>query len=132
MADPQAQQPTTRGDRRLYWPGGLSARLLVLTALFVSLGGLLTLPPSLAAFEEQWLLDRVRAAELASLAPEVAPDRVVSEQLKAQFLNGAGVDIVAISVDGIRSLVFAKPRPAHSQPPYLVDLRARAQSLGWL
>jgi signal transduction histidine kinase len=98
--------------------------------LFVALGGALTLPPALAAFEQQWLLDRVRAAELASLAPEVAPERKVSEQLKAQFLNGAGVDIVAVSVDGIRSLVFAGPRfiaPA----PYLIDLRGRA-GLGWL
>ena len=57
MADPQApQQPTTRGDRRLFWPGGLSARLLLLTAMFVSLAGMLMLPPALAAFEEQWLL----------------------------------------------------------------------------
>jgi signal transduction histidine kinase len=96
------------------------------------MGGALTLPPALAAYERQWLLDRVRAAELASLAPEVAPDRVVSEQLKAQFLNGAGVDIVAVSVDGIRSLVFARPRPGQTTPPYLVDLRDRAPGLGWL
>jgi signal transduction histidine kinase len=113
-------------------PGGLSSRLLLLTILFVAFGGAMTLPPSLAAFERQWLLDRVRAAELASLAPEVAPDRVVSEQLKAQFLNGAGVDIVAVSVDGIRSLVFARPRPGPAEPPYLVDLRSRGDGLGWL
>jgi signal transduction histidine kinase len=107
--------------------------LLVLTVLFVVLGGALTLPPALASYERQWLLDRVRAAELASLAPEVAPDRVVSEQLKAQFLNGAGVDIVAVSVDGIRSLVFARPRPGQSPAaPYLVDLRDRGPGLGWL
>jgi len=133
MADaPTSQELPKPSPRRFFWPGGLSARLLVLTILFVALGGLLTLPPSLAAYEEQWLLDRVRAAELASLAPEVAPDRVVSEQLKAQFLNGAGVDIVAVSVDGIRSLVFARPRAGQGPAPYLVDLRARAQSLGWL
>jgi signal transduction histidine kinase len=113
-------------------PGGLSARLLLLTVLFVALGGAVTLPPSLAAYEQQWLLDRVRAAELASLAPEVAPDRVVSEQLKAQFLNGAGVDIVAVSVDGARSLVFARPRPGRAQAPYLVDLRGRAPGLDWV
>jgi signal transduction histidine kinase len=133
MADPPTPQELRRPfARRFFWPGGLSARLLVLTVLFVALGGALTLPPSLAAYERQWLLDRVRAAELASLAPEVAPDRVVSEQLKAQFLNGAGVGIVAVSVDGIRSLVFARPRPGQTRPPYLVDLRQRAPGLGWL
>jgi len=133
MADAPTPQETSALDRRrLPLPGGLSARLLLLTVLFVVLGGALTLPPALAAYERQWLLDRVRAAELASLAPEVAPDRVVSEQLKAQFLNGAGVDIVAVSVDGARRLVFARPRPAGPEAPYLVDLRERAPGLGWL
>ncbi|HKR88647.1 MAG TPA: HAMP domain-containing sensor histidine kinase [Phenylobacterium sp.] len=133
MADaPTPQELPKPSPRRFFWPGGLSARLLVLTVLFVALGGALTLPPSLADYERQWLLDRVRAAELASLAPEVAPDRVVSEQLKAQFLNGAGVDIVAVSVDGIRSLVFARPRPGPARAPYLVDLRGRAPGLGWV
>ena len=122
MADPQAPQlPTKRGDRRLYWPGGLSARLLVLTALFVTLAGLLVLPPTLAAFEEQWLLDRVRAAELASLATEVSPDGKVTRQLSQQLLNGAGVVSVAVQEDGMRRLVLAAPRTMRT--PYLVDLR---------
>eukprot|EP01041_Mallomonas_annulata_P030554 gene30554-52710_t len=62
--------------RRLFWPGGLSARLLVLTVVIATLGGTLAILPAMAAYEKQWLLDRVRAAELASLAAEVAPDRV--------------------------------------------------------
>ena len=132
MADaPKPQEPQKPSPRRFFWPGGLSARLLLLTILFVVLGGALALPPALAAYERQWLLDRVRAAELASLAPEVAPDRVVSDKLKAQFLNGAGVDIVAVSVDGIRQLVFARPQTAPSAAPYLVDVRGRAADLGW-
>jgi signal transduction histidine kinase len=133
MADaPTPQKLLKPSPRRFFWPGGLSARLLVLTILFVALGGALTLPPSLAAYERGWLLDRVRAAELASLAPEVAPDRVVSEKLKAQFLNGAGVDIVAVSVDGIRQLVFARPSALQGPAPYLVDLREHSAGLGWL
>ncbi|RAK57854.1 sensor histidine kinase [Phenylobacterium deserti] len=126
-ATPQDQPRLSR--RRFFWPGGLSARLLILTILFVALGGSLALPAALAAYERQWLLDRVRAAELASLAPEVAPDRVVSEQLKTELLRGAGVEIVAISQDGIRSLVFSGPRTPQ-QAPYLVDLRDRAPGLG--
>lgn len=123
MADaPSPQEPPRPKRSRFFWPGGLSARLLTLTILFVAFGGLLSLPPALAGFEEQWLLDRVRAAELASLAPEVAPDRKVSDQLKGEFLGVAGVEIVAISNDGVRSLVFAAPRSSGS-PPYVVDLR---------
>jgi signal transduction histidine kinase len=126
-----ADAPTeahARNRRRLFWPGGLSARLLVLTVVFAALGGALAIPPALASYEKQWLLDRVRAAELASLAADVAPDRVVSEQLKSQLLAGAGVEIVAVSNDGVRRLVFANARPA--KPPYVVDLRPRAAGLG--
>jgi signal transduction histidine kinase len=121
MAD-APQEPPIPVRPRFFWPGGLSARLLTLTILFVAFGGALSLPPALAAFEEQWLLDRVRAAELASLAPEVAPDRKVSEQLKTELLRGAGVEIVAISNDKTRRLVFSGPA-RQTRTPYLVDLR---------
>lgn len=127
MADAPTEAPE-RTRRRLFWPGGLSARLLVLTVVFAMLGGAMAIPPALAAYEKQWLLDRVRAAELASLAADVAPDRVVSEQLKSQLLAGAGVEIVAVSSEGVRRLVFASSRPA--KPPYVVDLRPRAAGLG--
>ena len=127
MADAPTEAPERNRRRRLFWPGGLSARLLVLTVVFAALGGALAIPPAMAAYEQQWLLDRVRAAELASLAPEVDPDRVVSEQLKTQLLEGAGVEIVSVSVDGVRSLVFSGARPA--KPPYVVDLRPRAAGL---
>ncbi len=128
MADAPTEAPERNRRRRLFWPGGLSARLLVLTVVFAALGGAVAIPPAMAAYEKQWLLDRVRAAELASLAADVAPDRVVSEQLKSQLLAGAGVEIVAVSNDGVRRLVFANSRP--SKPPYLVDLRPRAAGLG--
>ncbi|MCA6322072.1 MAG: HAMP domain-containing histidine kinase, partial [Phenylobacterium sp.] len=135
MAEVQAPEPAAgkagwgRTGRRLFWPGGLSARLLVLTALFVALAGAFILPPALAAFERNWLLDRVRAAELASLATEVAPDRVVSEKLSAQLLAGAGVETVAIQSRGLRRLVLQGPR--RDEAPYLVDLREQAVS-SWL
>jgi signal transduction histidine kinase len=127
MAD--ASTPTAAPERRrFFWPGGLSARLLVLTVVFAALGGALAIPAALASFERQWLLDRLRAAELASLAPDVAPDRVLSEQLKIRLLQAAGVEIVAISDDGIRSIVFATAS-RFPQTPYLVDLRPRAAGL---
>ena len=130
MADaPQPQAPPRRTRRRFFWPGGLSARLLILTILFVVSAGALALPPALAAFEEQWLLDRVRAAELATIAPDVAPDRVVSEALAAQLLEGAGVQRVAIQTEGMRRLVLQGPKLERA--PYLVDLRDQAP-VSWL
>jgi signal transduction histidine kinase len=110
-----------RAARRLFWPGGLSSRLLILTVLFVALAGLLILPPALAQFEDTWLYDRLRAAELASLAVDAAPNQVVSDKVSSQLLNGAGVVSVAVQSGGVRRLLLAAPRMART--PYLVDLR---------
>ncbi|MDF2899967.1 MAG: sensor histidine kinase [Phenylobacterium sp.] len=131
MADaPSPPAPIRSLRRRFFWPGGLSARLLLLTVLFVAGAGAMALPPALASFEEQWLLDRVRAAELASMATEAAPDQVLSEALASQLRQGAGVQTVAIlDNDGNRFLKVPGPRLA--RPPYLVDLRDQAPA-SWL
>jgi signal transduction histidine kinase len=115
--------------RRWLWPGGLSARLLLLTLLFVMLAELLILAPSLASYEEGRLEERVRAAELASLAVEASPDQVVTDSLSSQLLAGAGVVSVAVQSDGIRRLLLQGPVLA--RPPVLVDLRDRG-GLTWL
>jgi len=131
MADaaPTPQELPRPRRPRFFWPGGLSARLLTLTILFVVLAGACALPPALASFEEKWLLDRIRQGELASLAPDVAPDRKVSQKIAAQLLEGAGVARVAIQTDGMRRLVLNGP--SLERAPYLVDLRAQAPT-SWL
>ncbi|MBV9511900.1 MAG: HAMP domain-containing histidine kinase, partial [Caulobacteraceae bacterium] len=110
----------SRYARRIFWPGGLSSRLLILTVLFVALGGLVILPWSMALFEENWLDDRLRAAELASLAVDQEPNGV-SDRLSSQLLDGAGVLSVAVWSDGVQHLMLAPPRSPRT--PYLVDLR---------
>ena len=87
---PAVSEPPKPG-RRFPWPGGLSARLLLLTALFVAIAGAVILPPALAYFEEQWLLDRVRAAELASTIADADPERRVTDRVSQQLLDQAGV-----------------------------------------
>jgi len=47
---------------------GLSGKLLLLTLLFVMLAEVLIYLPSVANFRAAWLADRLRAAQLASLA----------------------------------------------------------------
>ena len=115
--------------RRWLWPGGLSARLLLLTVLFVMLAEALILAPSLASYEEQRLEERVRDAELASLAVEASPDQVVSDTLSAQLRAGAGLVQVAVQSEGIRRLLLQGPPLARA--PTVVDLRTRGP-LGWL
>ena len=106
---------------RLTPPGGLSARLLLLTAAFVMAGALLIIGPSLSAFEEGWLSDRVQAAELASLAVEASPAGAVPDALARELLTGAGVVNVSVQSGGVRRLLLAAPRTIRT--PELVDLR---------
>ena len=121
--------PTEPRPQGWLWPGGLSARLLVLTILFVVGAGLLVLPATLATFEEQWLLDRIRAAELASTIAEADPGRKVTAPVRQQMLENAGVVSVAIQTDGMRRLILAAPRDLRD--PYLVDLRTQ-KPISWM
>jgi len=116
-AGPAAGAP----PRRLLWPVGLSARLLLLTALVVLAAQLFILLPSLGGFEVSWLEDRVRAAELASMVVEAAPAAVVSDKTSGQLLEGAGVVSVAVQIQGSRRLLLAAPKM--ERPPTLIDLR---------
>jgi signal transduction histidine kinase len=115
--------------KRFPWPGGLSARLLLFTAIVVTFGGLLILPPTLAAYEEQWLLDRVRAGELASTIAESDPDLRVSDAVANQMFDQAGAVTVAVQAEGARRLVLPPKQPFKT--PYLVDLR-RQNPGSWL
>ena len=108
-------EPSAPAERRLVLPGGLSSRLLLLTVLFVVLANLIIIPWMLAAFEEQWLLERVRAAELATLVVDAAPAGVTSD-VSQQLLNGAGVISVAIQADGVRRLILAAPASPRRAP----------------
>jgi len=126
---PETRTPAVQSTRRWLWPGGLSARLLILTVLFVAGAALVVVPPTLAAFEEQWLLDRIRAAELASTIAEADPARKITAPLRQQLLENAGVVSVAIQTDGMRRLILAAPRDLRT--PYLADLRQQ-NLISWL
>jgi signal transduction histidine kinase len=111
------------------WPGGLSSRLLLLTAAFALVAEIMILVPSLAAYQESWLLERERAAEEATLAVEAAPEAIVNEKFAGRLLAGAGVNAVALKTEGVRRLLLAAP-PMKSTP-VLIDLR-QGRTVGWL
>ena len=83
----------TAGLRKIQWPGGLSSRLLLLVAAFTLIAEIMILLPSLAAFQERWLLERERAAEVATLAVEGAPDSLVrdSDKFARRLVAGATI-----------------------------------------
>ncbi len=112
------------------WPSGLSSRLLLLTAAFVVVADLFILAPALSSFQERWLLDRIRRAEIAAGAVDVAPDNFVPSRLAERLLVSAGVTAVAIKEEGRRRLVLAPTTPMQSTPDF-TDLR-QGRIGGWL
>lgn len=106
---------------RAPWIHGLSARLLLLTGAFAVVVDLLVLAPAAAGFHERWLTDRVRAAEVASLAVEAAPYATVQDDLAGRLLRGVGADVVVLQEEGIRRLL--RGQEGGEVPPDLIDLR---------
>lgn len=87
----------------------LSAQLLVLTVAFVMLAEVFIYVPSIANFRATWLMDRINAAQLASLAVEAAAERGVMPELEAELLRNAEVKAVALKRDNRRELLLASP-----------------------
>jgi signal transduction histidine kinase len=100
---------------------GLPARLLLLTGLFVLLAEVLIFVPSVANFRVNWLVDRLTAAHLASLAAEAVPGGSIPPMLQADLLRTAQVTTVAIRRDGQRRMVLAPERAVDIDATY--DLR---------
>ncbi len=91
----------------------LSTKLLIMTLGFVMLAEVLLFVPSVANFRKNWLLERLAAAQIASLALEAAPDNALPDTLRKELLETAGVHGVALRRDEFRQLVLQmdKPRP---------------------
>lgn len=85
---------------------GLSAKLLLLTVVFVMIAEILIFVPSVANFRVNWLNDRLVAARLASLATAGSTGGEVPEGLRQALLAMAQVKAVAIKQGPQRRLVL--------------------------
>lgn len=104
---------------------GLSAKLLVLTLLFVMVAEVLIYLPSVANFRRSWLNDRLAAAQIAVLVLEGAPDEGLPEGSEARLLEGVGARAIAARVGGARRLLSQD-----SMPPSVsqtIDLRSESR-----
>ncbi|MEM8775047.1 MAG: HAMP domain-containing sensor histidine kinase [Pseudomonadota bacterium] len=88
----------------------LSGRFLLLTVIFVMLAEILIFVPSVARYREEYLMDRLERAQIASLAL-LANDQI-SEDLQEELLVNAGVFNVVLRRDEARQLVLASPLPS--------------------
>jgi signal transduction histidine kinase len=107
---------------RLSGQFGLSARLLLLTALFVMIAEVLIYVPSIASFRMTWLSDRLAAAQIAAVVLDAAPEEGISEELEMRLLNGVGAKAIALRGGGRRSLLATGEVPPEVHK--IVDLRS--------
>ena len=119
--DAPLSDPAQRGGRRVLWPGGLSARLLLATLLVVVLANAIIVPVLLANRQRDWLSDRIAAGELASFVVGAAPEGKVTQRLKEQILKSAGLVAVNVRADGVMRSVLAPTKQRRID--YSLDLR---------
>lgn len=90
---------------------GLSAKLLIMTALFIMLAEVLIFVPSVANFRKNWLEDRLASAQIAALVVEAAPNQKISDELMYQLLMSARVKGVATRRNQIRQMILSGNMP---------------------
>lgn len=106
--------------RRRYSPG-LSAKLLLLTIVFVMVAEVLVFVPSISNFRRQWLNERLDAAQIASLAAEAAPGGQLPSRLRDELLDSARVKAIAVKREDSRVLIIQMDMPDEIDASY--DLR---------
>ncbi len=91
----------------------LSARLLLLTVVFVMLAEVLIYAPSAARFRLTYLEQRIAAAHIAVLALLATPDFMVSDELEQELLHHADSHVIGLKrPDGIKLMLGPEPPPA--------------------
>lgn len=100
----------------------LSARLLVLTVVFVLVGEVLIYVPSVARFRLVYLEEHIAAARIAALAVEAAPGQMVTEELGDMLLHHAGVVAISLKRPGRRTLILSSDMPPAIDKTF--DMRA--------
>jgi signal transduction histidine kinase len=107
---------------------GLSAKLLLLTLVFVMLAEVLIFVPSVANFRINWLSDRLTSARLAGLATQATRDGAIPDNLRTELLRTAQVRAVAWISNNERRMVLWPDQPVTFEAEY--DFRASARPGG--
>ncbi|MGI9513650.1 MAG: sensor histidine kinase [Anderseniella sp.] len=121
MSTDTEKQDFGRSSRRVPWYRKLTAKVLVLAAVFLMIGEMLVFVPSIANFRINWLQQRSATAEIAALAVEAAQNQEIPPLLRKELLERAGVLVLAVRTDDARQLVLMPDRAPIVEASY--DLR---------
>ena len=87
----------------------LSGRLLVVTIVVVMIAEIAIFVPSVARFRQDYLLERVRRAEIVALTVLAVPDRMVSQQMRSEMIAAAEVLNIVVRREGVREMILTSP-----------------------
>ncbi len=87
----------------------LSGRFLILTTVFVLIAELLIFVPSVARYREDYFLQRLERAQIASLA--LLAEDMIAPELEQELLENAGIYNVVLRRDEVRQLILSSPIP---------------------
>jgi signal transduction histidine kinase len=107
----QSERKNLASSRVTRAVAGLSTKLLLLTILFVMVAEVLVFVPSVSNFRLQWLMERLQAAQIASLAAEAAPDGRLPTKLRDELLDRARVKAISVKHEDSRVLIVQMEKP---------------------
>ncbi len=107
----------------------LSARLLILTVLFVMLAEFLIWAPSISRFRKTYMEEHVLRAHLATLALEAMPEKAPDRQLEEALLEQTDVHGIVLKGPERRTLMLANDMPPNVDE--VIDLR-QGGFFGWI
>lgn len=107
-------------ERRKSFLRTLSGRFLILTVIFVMLAEILIFVPSIARFRADFMLTRLKQAQIAALTQLAAQD-MVAPDLEKELLANAEVYNVVLRRDEVRQLVLSSQIPTEVNETF--DLR---------
>ncbi|MBT6509134.1 MAG: HAMP domain-containing histidine kinase, partial [Rhodospirillaceae bacterium] len=97
---------------RIEMPGfwrGLSARLVVLTIVFVMVAEVLIFVPSVSRFRVDYLQEKIDGAYQATLTVRAAPGGEVTPELETELLDYVGVRSIALKMEEASYLMLGRP-----------------------
>jgi signal transduction histidine kinase len=97
-------------ERRHRFLNTLSGRFLILTVIFVMLAEILIFVPSIARYRADFLLTRLKQAQIAALT-QLATEEMIMPELETELLANAEVYNVVLRRDEVRQLVLSSPIP---------------------